>query len=87
VFAAEQKANGFKDTTVSRLATADGDHGRIETRTSTAIPDVAWLQRRHDWPGLQGVVMVESRSEIDGKITRKTRFYITSLTSLADVVA
>ena len=30
--------------------------------------------------------MVESRREIDGKITRETRFYITSLTALADVV-
>jgi predicted transposase YbfD/YdcC len=50
VFAAEQKANGFKDTKVSRYETIDGDHGRIETRTYTAIHDVAWLQERHDWP-------------------------------------
>jgi predicted transposase YbfD/YdcC len=28
VFAAEQKANGFKDTKVSRHETVDGDHGR-----------------------------------------------------------
>ena len=69
VFAAEQKANGFKDATISRHETVDGDHGRIETRTYTAIHDVAWLQERHDWPGLKGVVMVESQREIDGKIT------------------
>ncbi len=83
VFAAEQKANGFKDTKVSRHQTVDGDHGRIETRTYTAIHDVAWLQERHDWPGLQGVVMVESSREIGDKIERETRFYITSLTWLA----
>jgi predicted transposase YbfD/YdcC len=89
VFAAEQKANGFKNTTVSRHQTVDGDHGRIETRTYTAIHDVAWLQERHDWPGLQGVVMVESVREIPGsspgtdKIERETRFYITSLVWLA----
>ena len=53
LFAAEQKANGFKDTKVSRHKTVDGDHGRIETRTTTAIHDVAWLQERHDWPGLK----------------------------------
>ena len=35
---------------------------------------------RHDWPGLQGVVMVESTRETGGKIERETRFYITSLT-------
>jgi predicted transposase YbfD/YdcC len=89
VFAAEQKANGFKNTKVSRHQTVDGDHGRIETRTYTAIHDVAWLQERHNWPGLQGVVMVESVREIPGpspgtdKIERETRFYITSLVWLA----
>ncbi len=83
VFAAEQKANGFKDTKVSRHQTVDGDHGRIETRTYTAIHDIAWLQERHDWPGLQGVVMVESVREIGDKIERETRFYITSLAWLA----
>src|ERR1700674_595668 len=83
VFVAEQKANGFKDTKVSRHETVDGDHGRIETRTYTAIHDVAWLQERHDWPGLRGVVMVESTREIGDKIERETRFYITSLVLLA----
>src|SRR6202162_2046338 len=74
VFAAEQKANGFKDATVSRHETVDGEHGRIETRTYTAIHDVEWLQERHDWPGLEGVVMVESQREIEGKVTQETRF-------------
>lgn len=83
LFAAEQKANGFKDTTVSRHETVDGDHGRIETRTYTAIHDVAWLQERHNWPGLKGVLMVESKREIGDKIERETRFYITSLVWLA----
>ncbi len=83
LFFAEQKANGFKDTTISRQETVDGDHGRIETRTTTVIHDVAWLQDRHDWPGLNGIVMVESQREIHGKIERETRFYITSLLLLA----
>lgn len=83
VFAAEQKANGFKDTKVSRHQTVDGDHGRIETRTYTVIHDVAWLHERHDWPGLQGVVMVESEREMGDKTERETRFYITSLLWLA----
>jgi predicted transposase YbfD/YdcC len=83
VFAAEQKANGFKDTKVSHHETVDGDHGRIETRTYTAFHDVDWLRERHDWPGLKGVVMVESTREIGDKIERETRFYITSLVWLA----
>ncbi|MGO9007854.1 MAG: hypothetical protein ACLQIQ_15960 [Beijerinckiaceae bacterium] len=43
VFAAEQKARDFKDTTISRDETVDADHGHIETRTTTAIYDVGWL--------------------------------------------
>jgi predicted transposase YbfD/YdcC len=86
VFAVEQKANNFKDTTISRHETVDGDHGRIETRTTTVIHDVAWLQERHNWPGLKAVVMVESTREIGSKIERETRFYITSLLYLATLM-
>ena len=87
LFATEQKAKGFRDTTVSRHETVDGDHGRIETRTYTAFHDVAWLQERHEWPGLQGFIMVESTREIGDKIERETRFYITSLLWLAAQLA
>jgi predicted transposase YbfD/YdcC len=76
----------FKDAVISRFETLDGDHGRIETRRYTAIHDVEWLRERHDWPGLKGVVMVESQREIDGRTTRETRYYITSLTLKADAI-
>ena len=88
-FAAEQKANDFRDTTVSRSTTADGDHGRIETRAVTVIHGVTWLCDRHRWPGLKAVVMVESRREISGgfgSTERETRFYITSLALHADQI-
>jgi hypothetical protein len=68
------------------------DHAAVKTEflkvmiDSTAIHDVEWLQQRHDWPGLQGVVMVESQRESDGRITKETRFYITSLALLANVI-
>jgi predicted transposase YbfD/YdcC len=83
LFAAEQKANGFADTEISQDTTVDGDHGRIETRTTTVIHDVGWLQKRHGWPGLKRVVMVESSRETGGKTETETRFYITSLVMLA----
>jgi predicted transposase YbfD/YdcC len=82
----EQKALKYKDTTISTHETVDGDHGRIETRNYTVIHDVDWLQQRHQWPGLKAVVVVESRREINGKITDETRFYITSLVMLAAAV-
>jgi len=81
VLGAEQKANGFADTTISLHEMVDGDHGRIETRTTTVIHDVVW--ERHDWPGLQSIVMVESVRETGDRVERETRFYITSLALLA----
>ena len=83
MLAAEQKANGFADTTISLHEMVDGDHGRIETRTTTVIHDVVWLRKRHDCPGLQCIVMVESVRETGDRIERETRFYITSLALLA----
>ena len=39
-------------------------HGRIETRTASMSGDVAWLQERHQWPGLAAVGrMTASRQE------------------------
>src|SRR5208337_3149418 len=68
VFANEQKAVGFANTSVSRDTTVDGDHGRIETRTVTVFHDIGWLQDAHQWPGLKSVVMVESERETNGKV-------------------
>ncbi len=66
----------------------DGDHGRIRDQDKlTVIHDVAWLQKRHNWPGLNAVVVVESEREIGDKVERETRFYITSLVLLATMLA
>src|SRR5487761_1240007 len=87
LFVAEQKANDFKDTKVSHHQSVDGDHGRIETRTTTVIHDIGWLRQRHNWPGLNAVVVVETTREIAGKVERDTRFYITSLLLMASLLA
>jgi predicted transposase YbfD/YdcC len=86
LFVSEQRGNGFKDTEISRHETVDADHGRIETRTVTVIHDAAWLNHRHDWPGLKAVAIVASTRETSGKIETETRFYITSLTAPASQV-
>jgi predicted transposase YbfD/YdcC len=80
IFADEQKTRAFADSKVTTHETIDADHGRIETRKYTVIHNVDWLQARHDWPGLNGVVMVESQRETAQKIERETRYYITSTT-------
>jgi predicted transposase YbfD/YdcC len=87
LFVAEQKANGFQHTAATRHHSVDGDHGRIETRTTTVIHDVEWLQKRHNWPGLNAVVVVDSTREIGAKTEHETRLYISSLAAPADTIA
>ena len=84
LFATEQKARRFADTTISRHKTVDGDHGRVETRVTTVIHDVEWLRQSHRWPALKSVVIIDSTREIGTKIERETRFYISSLDLPAD---
>jgi len=85
LFFSEQKARKFEDTVVSRHATLEKSHGRIETRSYTSIDGIDWLKERHDWVGLKSIVMVESTREIiGGKTEQETRFYISSL--VADAV-
>ncbi len=84
LFANEQNTKGFADTTVSADETVDGDHGRIETRRVTVVHDVARLQKRHDWPGLAGLVVVGSAREIGMRTERETRYYLTSSAWRAD---
>jgi len=57
----------------------DGGHGRIETRSIRATADIAWLQARHDWQGLQSIIAVTAKREIDNKATEETRYFISSL--------
>jgi len=87
LFATEQKARNFYQTRVSQHTSVEGDHGRIETRKCTVIHDVAWLQERHKWPGLRSVVIIDSEREIDARVSRETRFYITSCALMAEQLA
>jgi predicted transposase YbfD/YdcC len=57
----------------------DGEHGRIETRSIRATADIAWLQERHDWKGLQSIIAVTAKREISNKVTEETRYFISSL--------
>jgi predicted transposase YbfD/YdcC len=86
LFITEQRAKNFADTTISRAETIDADNGRIETRVTTVIHDVDWLRKRHAWPGLNAIAMVESTRETGGMIEKDIRFYITSLVMLAHLL-
>jgi predicted transposase YbfD/YdcC len=90
LFFTEQATREFADAVVSRYETLEKSHGRIETRTTWATDDIAWLKQRHNWPGLASIVMVETVREIGrhpgAKIERQTRFYITSAAADAEAL-
>jgi predicted transposase YbfD/YdcC len=72
-------------TVLIRLANGNNYiFGVIVNRTSAATLSALICRLDNvDWPGLKGVIMVESTREIADKIERETRFYITSLVWLA----
>jgi predicted transposase YbfD/YdcC len=59
-------------------STVDGEHGRIETRTSMVSTDIAWLQADHRWPGLTAVGKVVRIREMADKTTTETAYYLMS---------
>ncbi len=58
--------------------TVDGEHGRIETRTSQVSTEIDWLQEQHGWPGLAAIGKIVRTREISTKITSETSYYLLS---------
>jgi len=76
-FFQKQKELDFALLKVDRHETVEKDHGRLEKRRITVFTDIEPLQKRHQWPGLQALIMVEY--EASGVVTRnETRYFIAS---------
>lgn len=65
----------------------DGEHGRIETRRYYVSEQINWLHQKNEWKDLKSIAMVESTRAIGARITTERRFYITSLTADAKLIA
>jgi len=78
---ATAKQNNYKDLSHDSHTTVDGDHGRIETRTYTTIADVDWFEEKDKWSKLTTFAMVESERDMGDRITRDTRYFISSLSN------
>jgi predicted transposase YbfD/YdcC len=87
LFMKEQGAVGFADTTVTYHETVEKSHGRIETRKVTVCSDIEWLKARHNWPGLESIVVVQYCATLQDKTRSETRFYISSMTCDAETHA
>ena len=83
-FFTQAQANQFAGIAYAYHETLDGGHGRVEVRrywTVTVPPEITEADK---WKGLQTIGMVESERHIEGKVTRETRYYISSLDSDAE---
>ena len=62
------------------FATHERAHGRIEIRRCWVLSELSYLER-HDWPGLERVVLIESERTIKGVTSVERRFYLSALTA------
>lgn len=61
------------------LETIEHGHGRRETRRYRTLGDLSGVPHSALWSAMNMIGMVDSEREINGRITRETRFYIGSI--------
>lgn len=81
---AEQES--YKNVAAFEDISYDKGHGRIETRRCVAL-SASYFENTEAWRGIQSMVMVESTREIGDKISREKRYYISSITPNANLLA
>jgi len=78
-FLEHQRSENFVRSRCDYYESVEKGHGRIESRRCWATDDVLWLKERHDWPGLQSIVLVESSRTRNGNTETERRYYLCSL--------
>ena len=81
-FFEEAKKLDWHDVPYRYQETVEKDHGRIEVRRCWMVEEVAieWLERQDQWPGLASLAAIESERRLGKKVTKETRYFISSLT-------
>jgi len=66
--------------------TVEKEHGRLETRRCYAFAHLHCLAAPEKWPDLRSFAVVESIREIDGRVSKARRLYISSLPGDAEQI-
>jgi predicted transposase YbfD/YdcC len=80
-------------TSVERFSDIDKGHGRIEKRDLALLRDVGWLDGGRRFPGelrlpnVAAILRLETRTQLKDRSRLETRYYITSSTAPAKVLA
>lgn len=64
---------------MSCARTIEKNRGQVEIRTCTKTEDVSWLTQRDDWKGLKSLFCVDSEIIKGDRVSKESRYYITSL--------
>ncbi len=81
---------GFQGLEQPAHRTVNGGHGRIEIREYWMITDpeyVAYLDPNKRWKGLQGIGMVQAERRLGEQVSRETRYYLLSFSSVSTFAA
>jgi predicted transposase YbfD/YdcC len=57
----------------------DYGHGRLEVRRCWVTSDIAWLDPKREWAGLQTLALVEAQRQVGDQISVERRYYLSSL--------
>lgn len=87
LFFDEYLQRGIGENFTSSSQDTEADHGRIETRQCTVCTEVGWLAKRHNWPGLNAIIMTQYTRELKGNTETVRRYYIASKVADAKQVA
>jgi predicted transposase YbfD/YdcC len=81
----EAQRRQFHDVPHDYHATVEKAHGRIEMRRCWLVTEVAmeWLERQNQWPGMASIAALEAERRIGRKVTKETRYFISTLQSSA----
>lgn len=85
----QAQATEFEESAHDFSQTVDKGHGRIEIRRCWTLSEseLDYLIQKRQWKGLQTVVMLQSERRINGRVSRETRYYISSLANHAAQIA
>lgn len=80
-FFEEAKKMKWREVPYRYHETVEKDHGRIEIRRCWMVEEVAikWLAREDQWPGLASIAAIEAERRTGKKVTKETRYFLSSL--------
>jgi predicted transposase YbfD/YdcC len=79
LFLDDARTRDFRDVPHDVYEQVEKGHGRLERRRVWSTEEVAWLTRRHEWPDLRSLVMVEAERRVGTEVSVERRYFISSL--------